>query len=100
MKAQLSPKDWQQISEYLDDQLTPKEKNRLEERIRVRPELRNGLEELRHTRLVLRSVPKRRAPHNFTLTPEMVRPRSISRLFPVLSFSSALATILIVVTLV
>jgi hypothetical protein len=100
MKVQLSPKDWQQISEYLDDQLTPKEKNRLEERIRVRPELRNGLEELRHTRLVLRSVPKRRAPHNFTLTPEMVRPRSISRLFPVLSFSSALATILIVVTLV
>jgi hypothetical protein len=100
MKVQLSPKDWQQISEYLDDQLTPKEKNRLEERIRISPELRNGLEELRHTRLILRSVPKRRAPHNFTLTPEMVRPRSISRLFPVLSFSSGLATILIVVTLV
>jgi hypothetical protein len=100
MKVQLSPKDWQQISEYLDDQLTPKEKNRLEERIRIRPELRDGLEELRHTRLVLRSVPKRRAPHNFTLTPEMVRPRSLSHLFPVLSFSSALATIFIVVTLV
>jgi anti-sigma factor RsiW len=100
MKPQLSPKDWQQISEYLDDQLSPKEKNRLEERIRIRPELREGLEELQHTRVILRSVPKRRAPHNFTLTPEMVRPRSISRLFPVLSFSSALATVLIVVTLV
>ena len=99
MKAQLSPKEWQQISEYLDDQLSPKEKNRLEERFRLRPDLQEGLEELRHTRLVLRSVPKRRVPHNFTLTPEMVRPRSISRLFPVLSFSSALATILIIVTL-
>ena len=100
MKAHLSPKDWQQISEYLDDQLTPKEKSRLEERIRIRPELSDGLEELRHTRLVLRSVPKRRVPHNFILTPEMVRPRSLSRLFPVLSFSSALATVLIIVTLV
>jgi len=100
MKVQLSPKDWQQISEYLDDQLSPKEKDRLEQRIRVRPELNQGLEELRHTRLVLRNVPKRKAPHNFTLTPEMVRPRSISRLFPVLSFSSALATILVVITLV
>jgi hypothetical protein len=99
MKAQLSPKEWQQISEYLDDQLSPKEKDQLEERFRLRPDLQKGLEELRHTRLVLRSVPKRRVPHNFTLTPEMVRPRSISRLFPVLSFSSALATILIVVTL-
>ena len=100
MKVQLSPKEWQQISEYLDDQLSPKDKNRLEERIRVSPDLRSGLEELRHTRLVLRSVPQRKVPHNFTLTPEMVRPRSISRLFPVLSFSSALATILMVVTLV
>jgi hypothetical protein len=99
MKAQLSPKEWQQISEYLDDQLSPKEKNRLEERFHLRPDLQEGLEELRHTRLVLRSVPKRRVPHNFTLTPEMVRPRSISRLFPVLSFSSALATILVIVTL-
>ncbi|HMD89451.1 MAG TPA: hypothetical protein VKF38_09840 [Anaerolineaceae bacterium] len=100
MKVQLSPKEWQQISEYLDDQLPPKDKNQLEDRIRLSPDLRAGLEELRQTRLVLRSVPQRKAPHNFTLTPEMVRPRSISRLFPVLSFSSALATILIVVTLV
>ena len=99
MKAQLSHKDWELISEYLDGELPAREKNRLDQRLNVQPELRNGLEELRQTRSLLRSVPRRRAPHNFTLTPAMVQRRSLPRLFPVLGFSSALATVLVFLTL-
>jgi hypothetical protein len=99
MKAQLSHKDWELISEYLDGELTAREKNRLDQRLNQQPELRNGLEELRQTRAILRSVPRRRAPRNFALTPEMVQKRALPRLFPVLSFSSALATVLVILTL-
>ncbi len=64
-------------------------------------ELRAGLEELRRTRAVLRAAPRRRVPHNFTLTPEMAhkaRPHFRWNWAPSLGFASALATILLVVT--
>jgi len=79
MKAQLSHKDWELISEYLDGELSAREKNRLDQRLNQQPELRNSLEEMRQTRSILRSTPRLRAPRNFTLRPEMVQKRAWSR---------------------
>ena len=72
MNPPLTPKDWELISTYLDGQLTGTEKRLLMDQLALRPELNQGLEELRRTRAVLRAAPRRRAPRNFTLTPAMV----------------------------
>ena len=109
MRAQLSNRDYEQLSAYLDGQLAPGEKRKLEERLRVRPELQAALDELGQTRALIRMAPRRKAPRNFTLTPAMVgdagpsRKRSgggIFSLFPALSFASAVATLVLVATLI
>jgi hypothetical protein len=102
MNAQISPKDWQLLSEYLDGQLSPHDQSKLEQRMHSRPELRDGLEDLRRLRSVLRTVPRRKVPHNFTLTRAMVEKPAVSRWMswiPALSFSSAVATFLLVVSM-
>jgi hypothetical protein len=81
--------------------MKPKDRVRLESRLKESPELRSAFEELRRTRAVLRSQRPLRAPRNFTLTPEMagvrlgVRPgaRPINSSYPVLRLASVLATI-------
>jgi len=101
MSAQLSAKEWQKISEYLDGQLAQREREHLEQQLKVRPELRAGLDDLRQTRALLRRAPRRRLPHNFTLSPQMLpKRRPLPFLVPLFSASSALATILAVVLVV
>jgi hypothetical protein len=101
MTTRITIRDWEALSAYLDNQLKPKDRVRLESRLEQSPELRSALEELRRTRAVLRSQRRLRAPRNFTLTPEMAgvrlgfRPgaRPISSSYPVLRLASVLATI-------
>ena len=100
MKTRISPRDWEQLSAYLDRQLKPSERSRLEARLQVDPGLRTALEELRRTRAVLRSTPQPRAPRKFTLTPEMVGARPARRLAPALGFVSALASIALIFVLI
>ena len=71
MTKNISMREWEALSAYLDGQLPAKERTRLETQLNQAPELRSALEDLRRTRSVLRSQPKVRAPRNFTLTPEM-----------------------------
>jgi hypothetical protein len=101
-QQQLSPKDWQTLSEYLDGQLSPRDQGRLEQRLRENEDMRTALEELRQTRFLLRSVKMQRVPRNFTLTPAMARqaqPKPILQLIPVLNFASALAALAVIVTI-
>lgn len=103
MRAQINTRDYEQLSAYLDGQLSPTEQTRLEERLRANPELRAALEEMNHTRTLIRMAPRKRAPRDFTLTPSMVqprqtRPRGIFNLFPALSFASAIATLALVLS--
>jgi len=104
MSNQLSPKEWQTLSAYLDGQLSERETRQVEARLRTQPDLQSGLEELRHTRMLLRSLPKRRAPRNFTLTREMaeqIRParqKAQPRFFSTLRLVSAFASFLLVMT--
>ncbi len=102
MKAIITDRDYETLSAYMDGQLSPGERRKLEERMRARPDLRIALEDMRRMRALLRQAPRRRAPRNFTLTPAMVgeprkRPFAWTNLFPALSFTSAIAALALVV---
>jgi anti-sigma factor RsiW len=103
MTTQISEREWEDLSAYLDGQLSPKESSRLEEKLQASADLRAALKELNQTRLLLRSQPAVRAPRNFLLTPKMVgdrrsKPRSF-QLFPAMRLASALAVALFILVL-
>jgi hypothetical protein len=104
MTKNISMREWEALSAYLDDQLSAKERARLETRLNQAAELRSALEDLRRTRAVLRSQPRVRAPRNFTLTPDMVgiksRPVRRAPAYPFFRFASALAGFLFLLVLV
>ncbi len=102
MKKQLSIHDWQALSALLDGKLSPQEKSRLEARLSKDANLREALEGLRRTRILLRNSPKIRAPHNFSLTRQMVGIQEKQRtgaVYPLLKFSTVLASILFIFAL-
>ncbi|MBE0672880.1 MAG: hypothetical protein IH588_20065 [Anaerolineales bacterium] len=87
------------LSSYLDEQLNASESKRLETRIAADPELASVLKDLRDTRGILRKLPARKAPRNFTLTRQMVGLKPpLPRAYPVFKFSTAFAAILLVLT--
>ena len=96
MTQPLSFRDAEQLSAYLDNQSSQADRQRLDARLKNEPELRGLLAELSQARTLLRSLPARKAPRNFRLTPEMagIRP-PIPRAFPVFRFASALAAVLL-----
>jgi anti-sigma factor RsiW len=103
MTINISPRDWEALSAFLDDQLSTKERARLEHNLKERAELRTALEELRRTRAVLRSAPHLRAPRNFMLKAEMVGARkpasSFSGWLPAMRLTSAVASLMLIVVL-
>ncbi len=99
MTDRISPEDWEILSAYLDGQASVKEQEKLKQKLAAEPEMQRALEELQRTKMVLRSAPRRRVPHNFTLSPSMVpQRRPFFRLVPSLSFASGLAVLLLVLT--
>ena len=101
MTTKISPRDWEALSAYLDGQLKPKERARLEIRLKESEALQSAFGELMRTRELLRSQPRLKAPRNFTLTPEMAGMRSgqrpIPSAYPALRLASVLATIFFLV---
>jgi len=87
-----------QLSAYLDDALTEKERRALEARLKVEPELRQKLANLEATKNLINSLPTLRAPRNFTLSADMVKVRRKKRqpLFGALRLATSLAAILLV----
>ena len=73
--VRIRTKTLQQISAYLDDALSPSEKRKLETRLTREPKLREQLEKLRRTKIILGHLPHLRAPRRYILTPDMVRVR-------------------------
>lgn len=96
----ISSRDLETLSAYLDGQLTSGEKVRLESRLKTEPELTAALGGLSEVRAVLRRAPRRRAPRRFTLTPKMagVKP-PVPRLVPAFSWASAVAALFFILTL-
>lgn len=99
----LTERDWQALSEYLDGQLSTRDTTRLEKRLSEQSDLRAGLDELRHTRAMLRSVRKQPAPRNFTLSPAMAqqerKPNPLLRFIPALNFASAASALAVIALL-
>ncbi len=82
-------RDRERLSAYLDGQLSPRQRARLEARLEREAALRQALEELRQTRAWLQRLPARRAPRNFVLTPQMAGLRPpLPRLTPVLRWAA------------
>ncbi|MBV6467167.1 MAG: hypothetical protein PGMFKBFP_02509 [Anaerolineales bacterium] len=97
----MNPRDIEQLSEFLDGRLKPSASARLESRLASEPELVSALDGMRESRALLRRMPKRRAPRNFTLTPKMVGLKPpLPRAYPVLRFATVAAALLFAVSFV
>jgi len=92
MKDTPSTQDLIQISSYLDDRLSPDLKARVETRAGRDPLFRSTIDEMAYARNLLRSLPQRRAPRNFTLS-QKYAPEPRRLIFrPVFAFTSVIAT--------
>jgi hypothetical protein len=98
MSKILTQKDWILISAYLDEKSTPAEVSKIENRIAADPEFKKSIDEMAYTRRMLRALPAKRAPRNFTISasPEKIPARS-PWLQPAMSFVSIAATVALVV---
>lgn len=97
MKEQLNSHDLILLSAYLDGELDPREKVRVEALLQSNPQAKEVYESLVRTKAVLRSAPLRKVPRNFTLSAATVQqPRRPLVLIPALRFSSVVATLVAV----
>lgn len=91
----MNQRDLDLLSAYLDGELSPSDSTRIEARLRSERELVSVLDNLRATRTLLRKLPKRRAPRNFTLTRKMVGLNPpLPRSYPAFRFATVVATLL------
>lgn len=91
-------KQLEQLSAYLDGQLSENEKRQVESRLAREPELRVQHEGLRKTKLLFSRIPRVHAPRSFALTPEMVTVRQKKQPFTTtLRWVTSVAAILLVV---
>lgn len=63
-------RDIELLSAYLDDALSPHARQALEMRLQREADLARQLDEMRRTQSLVRSLPKVKAPRNYTLTPQ------------------------------
>ena len=89
IKGQLSSKDWELLSSYMDGELNPRDKARVETRLSTQPEFREALDGLRRTKAILCKAPVRKVPRNFTLKAADVQPVKTPRWIPTMQWSSA-----------
>ncbi len=100
MSKTLTYKDWVMISAFLDNELSPADVKRIDNRRKADPEFQSSLDEIAYTRRLLHSLPQKRAPRNFTLSTANVKnktPRRNLWIQPALSFVSIAAALALVV---
>lgn len=98
MAERLTDRDILLISAYLDERLSDSEKDRVKARVESDPLFNSTYREMAYTRRLLRALPQKRAPHNFTLSAAQVpASRPIPWLQPALSFVSIAAALLLVI---
>ena len=91
----MNRRDIELLSAYLDGELKSSGSRRPASRLTTDPELASVLSDLRATRTLLRKLPSRKAPRNFTLTRRMVGQNPpLPRTYPIFRFATALATLL------
>ena len=91
----MNRRDIELLSAYLDGELKPSDSTRLETRLKSDPELASVLNDLRATRTLLRKLPSRKAPRNFTLTRKMAGQNPpLPRAYPIFKLATLVATLL------
>lgn len=89
-------RDVELLSAYLDGHLSQADSARLESRLKADPDLRAVMDDLSQSRALLRKLPQRRAPRNFTLTPRMAGVKApLPRAVPALRWATSFATFLL-----
>ena len=91
MTEDLTRRAVEQLSLYLDGELSPEEAVEIEALLTENAKARYVLEELRITRTLMRSLPEVKPPRNFSLTAEMAGIREKSSAYPIFRFATALA---------
>lgn len=94
----ISEQDFERLSAYIDNQLSPAEKSALDARLSREPELRATLLELRRQVRALRDLPRLKPPRSFTLTPAQAqalrRPApGLPSFFPALRLATSLSAV-------
>lgn len=91
------------LSAYLDGELTPAERDRLEQQLGQDNELRDMLAQMQFWQQQMRDLPARRVPRNFTLDPALYgRPQQrqfLGNAYPALRTATALTAFLLVIAL-
>jgi len=89
------------LSAYLDDELTPKERERVEAHLKECPACVAELRSLQQTVALLRELPPLRVPRSFTIRPQTLaeRPRSALRAYLRLRAATALVAALLALVL-
>ena len=91
----MNRRDIELLSAYLDGELKPSELAKMESRLKSDPELESEMKSMRATRTLLRKLPSRKAPRNFTLTRKMVGQNPpLPRTYPVFRWATIAATLL------
>ncbi len=93
-----SDRDLEQLSAYLDGNLSASDRAAFETRLTADPALQSALDDLRNIKTRLGALPVVRAPRNFALTPAMIgqSARRASTWLPALNFATAIAAVLFV----
>jgi len=98
MNKTLTLQDYELISAHLDSACSAKEVALIEARLQTDPEFKQAMLEFGRTKRMLTAIPHKRAPRNFTLSPDRVP--QISKPFswaPALNFTALAASLMLVV---
>jgi len=96
--SQLSPRDLEDLSAYLDGQLSTQARSQFEARLQSDVRLQRAARELRATVELVGSLPQVPPPRRFTLTPEMAGLKTRRPAYPAFRLATALATLGFLVT--
>lgn len=88
---QIPQRDLEQLSAFIDGELSERERAKLEARLEREPRLQAGLQQLRLTVRMVQGLGQEEVPRSFSLTPEMVGEGRRRRAYPWLQFATAFA---------
>lgn len=97
--TQLSLRELQFLSAYLDGELSRKDQKRVKRLLNDHPAASPSLEKLQYSKSVLKLLPVHKVPRNFTITIEEVDRPLIPALAGVLRYTSAVSAVLLAVVL-
>jgi len=94
--------DWEMLSDYLDGEVPPDQKEEIERRLQSDPDFDSLHQQLRYTKTLLSDVPALEIPRHFILSSEMLGFSIIDRLRGQLSWNlaSSIASIMFVLVII